>query len=161
MVTVTPRDADRYAIKMQRAIELLQVGQKIEQFNQQFQLLQNILADWLRQRDDILGAYITFRDGLLAFVVVRNVVRYDEQFEDSLSELDMSIANDVDLDLIRLRTISLPCVSDDALTSFLDSSFSLSLPHGQGQGQGAGSHSTGQQKPRRSDVSHSRSSKVS
>lgn len=124
-VTVTPSDESRFAIKIRRAVEILQVGANLDEFKAQFQVLLSVLAGWLKTRKDIADAYITTNDGTLAFLVVRNIATYDEEFEDSLSDLDMDIANDVDLDKVRIRAISLPSVSDEALASFLDPAFSL------------------------------------
>ena len=130
MVTITPRDENRFAIKIRRAVELLQIGDKIDEFKQQFQLLHSILIHWGVERQDVSAAYLTMRDGSLAFVVIRNVTQYDEDFEDSLSDLDIAIANDADLDLIRLHTLSLPLVSEEAVASFLDPAFTFHYFHG-------------------------------
>ena len=129
-ITVTPRDEDRFTIKMRRAIEVLQRAEKGDLFNTQFQLLMSILASWTSQRQDVERSYITIRDGRLAFVVVRNESAYCEEFEDELSDLDIRIANDVDLNLIELDAIGLPKISSPALKSFLHPEFNLAFCNG-------------------------------
>ena len=136
-VIVTPRDQDRFVIKVQRAIELLQQASQAEKFQRQFNLLLRVLAEWLRGRTDIERAYLTHRDGALAFVVVRKSVQYDDDFEDQISAVDFLIANDPDLDLIKMDAIGLPMASESAVSSFLDPGFVLQFDHG----DGSGSHS--------------------
>lgn len=139
VVHVTPRDQQRFEIQKDRAIEILQRAREADQFQQQFSLLLNRLAGWLSRHNQIARALVTLQDGTLVFVVVRTYAKYDEQFEDELSELDFEIANDRDLDLIRLKTLALPNVSDSALRSFLDERLILSYSHG----QRSGSHKPG------------------
>jgi hypothetical protein len=129
-IVVTPHDESRFMIKMRRAIQILQIGDRMEQFQQQFQLLLRELAQWLVNRHEVAAAYITLRDGNLAFVVQRALAEYDEAFEDDLSDLDCAIASDADLDLIKLDVMGLPNVSEEALQSFLDPNFQLMYSHG-------------------------------
>ena len=124
-VTVTPADQDRFAIKMRRAIQILQVADKVDQFEQQFNLLLSELGRWLSERNDIERSHVTLRDGAFAFVVIRSDAAYDEEFEDDLSALDFRLANDVDLELVSLFTIGLPIASEASISSFLDPTFTL------------------------------------
>lgn len=123
LITVTPQDQDRFNIKLSRAIDALQQADKEDQFADQFKLLLKVLAAWLKPRTDIRDAYLTLRDGGLSFVVVKNLPQYDEQYEDELSDLDFRIANDVDLDLIKLDVIGLPAASEESLRVFFDPNF--------------------------------------
>ncbi|HUT10219.1 MAG TPA: hypothetical protein VMY42_06965 [Thermoguttaceae bacterium] len=125
LVTVTPEDEDRFSIKVSRVIEILQQAKRPDDFKQQFNLLLRILAGWLAGQPGVGEAFVTLRDGALAFVVVRNSCKYDEQFEDALSELDFDCANDPDLNLIRMDAIALPPASASALSSFLDPEFKI------------------------------------
>ncbi len=126
-ITVTPPDEDRFNIKLNRAIEFLQQANRVDQFKQQFNVLLKVLVTWVKGRQDVKNASLTLRDGGLSFVVVRSESRYDEQFEDELSELDFKIANDVDLDLIKLDVLGLPPASEEALQTFFDPNFRLTL----------------------------------
>ncbi len=130
MITVTPRDHDRFSMRMQVAIELLQKREKRDRVTGQISLLFRQLAAWLKDRNDIQSAYVTLRDGELAFVVVHDSETYDAEFEDELSDLDIQIANDVDLPDIEMSVFSLPMVSDEALDSFLHTEVQFKLePH--------------------------------
>jgi hypothetical protein len=124
-IVVTPKDNDRFMVSIRRAVEVLQKSSAFEQFNVQFRLLLKLLATWLEKRKDVKSAHLTLRDGALSFVVVRMSARYDAQFEDELSDLDIEIANDSDLDLINLNVLSLPTVSEEALSGFIDSRLDL------------------------------------
>lgn len=142
-ITVTPVDEDRFTIKVGRAIELLNLAKQQESFQNQLQLLLRILADWLSERDGVRQAHVTIRDGALTFVVVRATAEYDEAFEDALSELDISIANDVDLNLVKMNALCLPDASDASIATFLDPSFLLTY----NDEQGAEPRRTGEQEP--------------
>lgn len=129
-VVVTPRDHDRYVLRLHDAMEALKMGDHAARFKIQFALLQRIIAEWILGKTQVSRAFLTVRDGALSLVVVRSSVKYDAQFEDELSELDLAIANDADLGLIRLSSIALPMSSDEAIESFLNSDVVLEYIHG-------------------------------
>jgi hypothetical protein len=142
LLIVTPEDQDRFVIKVRRAIELLKLAGRADEFQKQFGLLLRLLAQWLRERKKrVEKAFLTYRDGALSFVVVRSEAQYDDDFEDAVSDLDFGIARDADLDLIKMDAIALPPTSDTALQSFLDPGFTLEYV---GCGNGDGPHSAGQ-----------------
>lgn len=143
VVVVTPHDEDRFSIKVNRAIQALQHANEAERFRGQFGLLLRLLAEWLKDRDDVADAYLTLRDGRFSFVVVRKDARCDDDFEDPFSQLDQRLATDVDLSLIELDALSLPSVSEEARVSFLDPDFTLQYAHG----EGSRSRRTGKQMP--------------
>lgn len=120
-VKVTPRDFRRFEIQKHRAIEILQLASQEEAFNKQFPLLLDTLARWIEQyQAKIQQAVLTLQDGALTFVVVRLESRFDEPFEEALAQLELDIARDSDLALVRVSTTCLPSVSDEALRSFVD-----------------------------------------
>ncbi len=130
LITVTSQDEDRFNIKLNRAVEALQQADKVDKFKRQFNLLIKILLGWVKERSDVRDAHLTLRDGGFSFVVVRQVPEYNEEFEDELSDLDYRIANDVDLDLLKLDVIGLPPASQEAIQTFIDPNFHFSLqPH--------------------------------
>lgn len=129
-VTVTPHDKSRFIIKVRQAVEACRAAQRADDFAAQLNLLLGQLATWLQDKTGIESAYLTLRDGDFLFLVVRSECSYDRDFEDSLSDLDLQIAQDADLDLIKVDTMALPRVSDEALRSFLDPHFVLEYPHG-------------------------------
>jgi len=126
-VRVTPRDQDRFEVQKDRAIDILRLAKQAEQFDLQFTLLLRRLGEWINERQSKIDqAFLTYQDDNLAFVVVRADVRYDEDFEDELSELDFDIANDTDLHLLKVKTLALPQVSNESVLSFLDQRLVLS-----------------------------------
>ena len=141
VVIVTPEASDRFGVKLHRAIEVLQQADHADEFKRQFNLLLCVLAGWLKDRSDIDRAFLTHRDGVLAFVVVRASCEYDDDFEDALSSLDFRVANDADLDRIKMDAITLPPASDSAIRSFLAPGFVIEYI---GNGDGGGSHSAGE-----------------
>jgi hypothetical protein len=142
-LVVTPRDEDRFSIKLNRAIDVLRRASNEERVASQLRLLLRTLAEWIARRDDIASAYLTLREGGLCVLLVRKEVLYSESFEDAVTELDIALANDVDLDLIAVNVMALPNASNEAIASFLDPEFAIQYTHGDGAGQPA----AGQQGP--------------
>lgn len=130
-IVVTPSDGDRFVVKIGKAIELLRQRDRT-QFDDQFKLLMRQLGAWLKEHKNWSRALITGGEGVLRFIVVRKDVTADDEMTDALSDLDFEIANDPDLNLIKLNATALPRVSDEALQSFLDPSFSLEYAGGEG-----------------------------
>lgn len=125
-ITVTPRNQDRFTIKIRKAVEALQMADAAEAFEGQLQLLLSELASWIQGETGLREAHLTMQEGAFAFVVVTKTATYDSEFEDRLTDLDLAIAQDPDLDMIELNVTALPDVSQNAVESFLDSSFSMS-----------------------------------
>jgi hypothetical protein len=142
-LVVTPSDQDRFMVKVGRAIEILRLRKREEQFSNQFNLLIKRLACWLENHTGIWDrAFLTAGESVLRFIVVRKQVRFDEKATDALSDLGIEIANDPDFDLIKLGTRALPLASNEALQSFLDCSFTIEF-----NGDGTRAHRVGEQKP--------------
>lgn len=138
-LVITPKDEQRFCIKINRAVDSLKIIAEREQFANQFQLLMRTVAQWISDRSDVGAAYVTLRDGGLSLLVVQKEIPFNDEFEDELSALDMSIAVDEDLELIHLTAISLPRASEDTIASFLDPVFTVQIVHG----ETSGSHSSG------------------
>lgn len=142
-LVVIPSDQDRFMIKVGKAIQLLRQSEREEEFSQQFDLLLKELATWLQDHDGRWqSAFLTAGDSSLRFIVVRKQVKFEGDITDSLSDLGVAIVNDPDLDLIKLSTRALPQVSEEALQSFLDPSFTLEY-----NGDRIRTHRSGKQKP--------------
>ena len=129
-LTVTPDNEDRFAIRKQKLIEFLKLAAKSEQFDQQLDFLIKQLATWLSGREDVQAAYLTVIEGTLSFAVLQKHVKFSDTFDDELSQLDHDLANDSDLDLIKMNTLSLPPISNTALNQFLDPRFVVRFEHG-------------------------------
>lgn len=125
-VVVTPSDHDRFVVKVGKAVEILRQNQRQQQMEKQFDVLVKRLASWLASHSEsVASAYLTAGESILRFIVVRNRTRFESEVTDALSDLSVEIANDPDLDLIKLAARALPKVSDEELQSFLDPSFTI------------------------------------
>ena len=124
-ITVHPEDEDRFILKVSKAIELLKTGVDREDFEVQFNVLLNTLGAWIKGRNSIRDAYLTQRDDGMLFVVINSKAKYDDVFEDELTDLDIRIANDVDLKGFRLDVLSLPNTSSEGVDAFLNQDFVL------------------------------------
>lgn len=129
MVTVVPKDEDRFSLNIREAVQALRVADQRHQFQTQFRLLLKTLGEWLIARQDWSGAFVTLRDGGLTFVVIRRSPEYDAGFEDELSDLDISISDDPALDLVSIHSLALPPTDDATVDTFLDSGFTVRFDH--------------------------------
>jgi hypothetical protein len=130
-IVVTPRSQLRFSIQKDRAIEALRIAKDSERFKLQFDLLLEKLGLWVKERTSrVSTGIVTLQDNSLVLIVVQANDRYDEQLQDDLAELDYTIAQDMDLDLIRLRTVMLPPVDNDSLGSFVDPRMVLQYQYG-------------------------------
>ncbi len=124
-VEVNPRDQQRFQIQKDRAIKILQLANDSEA---QLALLFNKLGAWFREHSaSVKEAYLTLRDARFAFVVISVTPECNDELEDAVSNLDIQIANDADLDVVRMNAIVLPPVSPEAISSFLDKRFILTF----------------------------------
>ena len=119
-VLVSNVNGDRFVLSMQQAVDACGAFSRSMDLSKQIGLLSQKLADWSRkQMGAIRSAHLTIRDSRLSFVVVQKGVEFDEQLSDALTELDFEIADDPELDLIRLDTIAIPNASPESLAAFI------------------------------------------
>lgn len=119
-VVVTPENEDRFALTMDEAVKACRAWESHQRFERQFRILIDVLKEWVqRHHDRVSQAHVTIRDGGLLFLVVMRKSHHDETLDESLTELDIEIANDPDLDLIRLSVLAIPNASEDNIASFL------------------------------------------
>ncbi|WP_145944510.1 hypothetical protein [Fuerstiella marisgermanici] len=127
-IQVFGRNQSRFEIQKDRAIEALQVAKQREQFDKQLNLLIGKTFEWLVSGvSGVESIYLTLRDSRLMLVVIAEVAECQDDLEDSVTEFDITVAEDSDLDLIRMNSMVLPNASDEALNSFFDERFLLSL----------------------------------
>lgn len=125
-VVVEPENEDRFMLTAEQAANACQQHQRIGDFKDQLRELLGRLAQWLRDhRDEIDKAFVTVRDGALLFLVVRSDVRYDAGFEDELTDLDMSIAQDEAFDALSVDVMTLPRCNKVAYEAFLSPEYTL------------------------------------
>lgn len=128
-VKVTGPDKHTMVLSIEAAVQACRALKDQILFSDQFSLLLNRLAEWVRDRQPKLkAAYLTVCDTGLLFVTVRNTRKYDTAFEDELTELDLEIANDSVYDLIRFDVLGLPDVPQESVRSFLSTKNTLRYP---------------------------------
>jgi hypothetical protein len=124
IVTVIPRDQERFEVQKQRAIEGLQLAKQAEIFGAQLKFLLSRLANWSKAHESkVLRALLTLRDTRLMFLVVSRQVECDDDLEDDITRLDLKVAENSDLDLMRMNVLVLPPASDESIRSFVDRRF--------------------------------------
>jgi len=131
-VVVVPADEDRFALTVEEAVKACRAYEQASAFRHQFQILLRELADWIGQhRNQVAEAYVTVRDAGLLFLVVKKSPEHDDTLEDQLTELDLAVAQDPNLNLIRLSVLAIPPVSHEGIDSFLAPGFTLQYTHAQ------------------------------
>lgn len=118
LVTIEPENQDRYNLKVRHVIEACEAAVNEQSIQLQIKLLLKRLGEWIQTRADVRDAIVTLQNGRLLFLVIRNTVPHDPDFEDSLSALDLAIANDPDLGDLRLDALALPPASPESIQSF-------------------------------------------
>jgi hypothetical protein len=119
-VLVQTSDEDRFMVTVDAAIRACRLYDKMTEFRSQFKRLIDKLREWVEARkDQIREALVTPYERGLLFLVVRRASEYDRDFEDELTELDLAVAHDEELGLIRLSVLGLPNASPEAIDSFL------------------------------------------
>jgi hypothetical protein len=102
-------------------------------FRDQFVTLLSMLGRWaIGHRGRWSELYLGARGEGLSFVVVLSGPTYDGGLESSLTDLDLRIANDERLPLLRLGVLTVPKTSDDSRRSFLPGPAIRILLHGNG-----------------------------
>lgn len=120
-VLVEPDNGDRFIMTMEDAVHACQFKEEmVKPYRAQFDLLVEHLRAWMQEhRDKIHRAFLTTRENQILFLVERNQVRYDPEFEQALAELLLKIAQDDQCSLIRLDALPIPPVSDSQRATFL------------------------------------------
>lgn len=129
-VIVMPKDEDNFATTVDAVVKICAEAHKAPaSFIRQLRRLLSLLANWVAaHRNDVYKAFLTVRDQGFLFLVVRKGSEYDSEFEDALTDLDLSIARDENFNLIHLSVLALPKVSREACQSFLVSQFIVEFP---------------------------------
>lgn len=127
VVLIDGEDGDRYVLYVTEVLERCKYAERRECLARQLnKLLKSVLSGWLADHAAVVrDAFLTFRDGGLLFIVVRNRVRHDFETTRSLADLDLAIARDDELDLIRFDSVALPDCPMDAVLSFCEEDWIL------------------------------------
>jgi hypothetical protein len=119
-VRIETEEEDRFFLTVGAAIQACKKQEQFLEFSRQSRKLLAKLQHWIEKHaSDINEAFMTVRDSAFLFLVVQNKEAFNQTLEDSLTDLDLSIAQDEELRLIRLNVIALPKVSAESVNSFL------------------------------------------
>lgn len=111
---------DRFVITVAAAIDACHASGQKEEFYRQFRDMQVRLTEWLKVHADLIDeAYLTVRDAAILFLAVQKSPAFNQALEDSLTDLDIAIAQEKDLSLIRLNVLAIPKTSAASVESLL------------------------------------------
>ncbi len=131
-VVVTPEDENRFILRLHEAVEACRAYLERERFEAQFRLLLEKLAQWLREHESFVHqAFLTERDRGLLFLVVQRSPQYDKDLEEALTQLDLQIARDAELDLIPLSVLAVPDAGNEVLSTFLSPRLRIQFVRGE------------------------------
>lgn len=121
-VMVKMADGDIFLTAMTDAARACQAVDKFRDFHQQFKTLLTTLQEWIdTNRARIRSAHLTMRERDMLFLVMQQQAEFDPTLADSLSELDVAIANSGEFSLIDMDVMAIPPVSPDSAKAFLSS----------------------------------------
>jgi hypothetical protein len=120
-VQIETEDEDRFLVTVGEAIRACKAFDKFADFHRQIRRVVAILSVWIENhKSQIAEAYLAVRDVGLLFLIVQNAKAFDQELEDSLTDLDVAIAQDAELNLIKLSVLALPRASEESIHSFLN-----------------------------------------
>ena len=94
-VTIHSKDGDCFGLPIDDVVNACKSKAELTEFCRQVGTLLNRLAAWLEERGGEVGAaYVGLEPEGAIFVVVRKAKAFDPAFEDSLSILDLEVAQD-------------------------------------------------------------------
>lgn len=119
-VLVVSRSEDRFFMTAQEAVEACRAANDSARFSQQFGDLLEFLSKWIEaNKPKIHRAQVAVRENDLLFLVTQTGVAYDDDLLDSLSALDIEVANSDSFSLIRMNVLAIPRTPDEASTAFI------------------------------------------
>jgi hypothetical protein len=127
-ITVVPENADLFYMTVDKAIEACKAFNFASKFSAQFDKLLNRLAEWLNENKYYYkDAFLTVRDAGLLFLIVLKSKKYDDMFEDILTDLDIEIARDKRFDTIKLSVLAVPDMDIHQVASFMEPETSFKI----------------------------------
>jgi len=125
-VIICPDDNDKFVQTVEQVIEAVRAQGSDERVkvNHQFKELLRRLGEWAYDHSGMIRhALVTRRDSNLLFLVVTKSRKYDDAFEDELTDLDVEIARDDAFDLLPLSVLAIPNVDDANTFGFITPEF--------------------------------------
>lgn len=117
---VRSRDGDEFILDFDDIVRASRIATSQKDFLQQYSDLLEHTNRWLHsQSEKVDRAYLSLGLGKVDFVVFQKGTRFDREFDESLVELDIEIANRSEFDLIQLDVLALPNCPDEDAASFV------------------------------------------
>ena len=119
-VLINQLNGDRFVLSIQEVINASGAFSRQRDLSKQFDILFQKLGEWSSlRRDAIRSSHLTIRDSGFLFVVVQKGTAFDEPLSNDLTDLDLEIAENRDLDLISLDVLAIPNSSSESLAAFI------------------------------------------
>ncbi|MBX9677205.1 MAG: hypothetical protein K2X38_00490 [Gemmataceae bacterium] len=119
-LVIDDETAGKLVTTVAAAIDACKASGKEDEFWRQFTEMRELLTNWLVDHQELIAdAYITVRDSAILFLALQQSPSFNQELEDSLTELDLAIAHNPDLDLIRLNVLAIPKTSQASVESLL------------------------------------------
>ena len=117
---------DRRVKSVAEVLTATKIGLDFRETEKELKELLGYLADWLKVYvEKVQKAILTVGDGGLLLLIVRNQIKFDDEFEGEVVELDWKVANSSRFQSMSLNIVPLPKCSDDDAMSFADPGFRL------------------------------------
>ena len=120
-VTVTPPEGDDlFSLSREMVMRAGRLAAHLDEIDAQLAAVQEVVQSWCRsQVDRISNAYVVLKGDGFLFLVVQKSKEYDRTLEDSLTDLDIEIAQNPEFNHIHLSVLAIPAFSEEAIESFL------------------------------------------
>ena len=129
-VTITPADGDLFAMTKEMAIRGCQIGSRLNEFDTQISGVWEVLKEWASEhRQYVDKAFLALKGSGFLFLVIQKEPTYNRVLEDSLTDLDIKIAQNHDFQLIHLSVLAIPDSSEETIRTFLPLQGSMANDH--------------------------------
>lgn len=116
------QNGDRFFVAIADAARACRALDHLAEFSEQFKRLFEVLKSWVAaNRQSVKSAYLSFRERDILLLVMQKGEAFDSNLADSLTELDLAIANNQEFNLLAMNVLSIPAVSDASTKAFLAS----------------------------------------
>lgn len=130
-VAITDVNEDRFVLRIQRVVEACRKADRADAVSEtiraQLMVLTQRLRDWLSEAPQVGALHLRACESGLMLVAVQENPENDPELDDKLTELDVSIAGDPDLNFLPLNVFVIPQISEDAQRSFVDRGLIFSI----------------------------------
>jgi hypothetical protein len=119
-LSIHPEDGDFFSRSRKMLDRTGRLGGRPGIFEGQLASLKRELEAWSTgYADSVEETYLVLKGGEFLFLVILKGKAYDGALEDSLTDLDMKVAQNPAYDLINLSVMAFPAFAEDAIRSFL------------------------------------------